>query len=192
MKLYLKYLSMHLKSLLEYGKTFIISCMGQIATSIFSFLSIIFLFDKFGNRRISSPFTPCIWLLWATARICSVARSTSASITSPSTRNTRYPRRRWRTRSSPPSSRRRRSISATPTSGAAARPPPPSTAPASSATSTTTAAWAGASGGWALRGCWASAQGYPPPTCAPAIWCSSKAPTTRRAHPMWAFTSAMI
>lgn len=49
MKLYLKYLSMHLKSLLEYGKTFIISCMGQIATSIFSFLSIIFLFDKFGN-----------------------------------------------------------------------------------------------------------------------------------------------
>ena len=40
---------MHLKSLLEYGKTFIISCMGQIATSIFSFLSIIFLFDKFGN-----------------------------------------------------------------------------------------------------------------------------------------------
>ena len=51
---------------------------------------------------------------------------------------------------------------------------------------------AGASGGWALRGCWASAQGYPPPTCAPEIWCSSKAPTTRRAHPMWAFTSAMI
>lgn len=96
------------------------------------------------------------------------------------------------TRSSPPSSRRRRSTSATPTSGAAALPLLHSTAPALSAMSTTTAAWAGASAGWALRGCWASAQGYPPPTCAPAIWCSSKAHTTRRAHPMWAFTSAMI
>ena len=35
-------------------------------------------------------------------------------------------------------------------------------------------------------------EGYPPPTCAPAIWCSSKALTTRRAHPMWAFKSVMI
>ena len=38
----------------------------------------------------------------------------------------------------------------------------------------------------------ASAQGCPPPTCAPAIWCSSKAPTTPRAHPMWASMWAMI
>ena len=77
--------------------------------------------------------------------------------------------------------------SATPTSGAAALPLLHSTAPASSATSTTTAAWAGASAGWARRGCASSVRGCPPPTCAPAIWCSSKAPMTPPARPMWAF-----
>ena len=51
MKLYFKYFSMQLKSLLEYRKTFIISCVAQIATSIFSFISILFLFDKFGNVK---------------------------------------------------------------------------------------------------------------------------------------------
>lgn len=49
MKLYLKYFSMQLKSILEYRKTFIISCFGQTATSIFSLLAIMFLFNKFGN-----------------------------------------------------------------------------------------------------------------------------------------------
>lgn len=49
MKLYLKYFSMQIKSLLEYRKTFIVSCIAQVTTSIFSFISIIFLFDKFGS-----------------------------------------------------------------------------------------------------------------------------------------------
>ena len=140
--------------------------------------------DK-SSQRVKS-----VCLLWATARTCSVARSTSGNTTPPTMRNTRYPRKRWRTRSSPPSSRRRRSTSATPTSGAAALPLLHSTAPASSATSTTTAAWAGASAGWARRDCASSVRGCPPPMSDRAIWCSSKAPTTRRAHPMWAFTSA--
>lgn len=49
MKLYFKYFSMQLKSILEYKATFIISFLTQIATSIFSFISIFFLFEKFGN-----------------------------------------------------------------------------------------------------------------------------------------------
>ena len=49
MKLYLKYFSMQLKSMLEYKKTFILSFLSQLITSIFSFVSIFFLFDKFGN-----------------------------------------------------------------------------------------------------------------------------------------------
>ena len=83
--------------------------------------------DK-SSQRVKS-----VCLLWATARTCSVARSTSGNTTPPTMRNTRYPRKRWRTRSSPPSSRRRRSISATPTSGAVALPLLHSTAPALSA-----------------------------------------------------------
>ena len=42
MKLYLKYFSMHLKSALEYRKTFILSVLSKMVTSIF-------LFDKFGS-----------------------------------------------------------------------------------------------------------------------------------------------
>ena len=49
MGLYLKYFSMHLKSALEYKKAFIISVFSKTATSLFSVLSIIFLFDKFGS-----------------------------------------------------------------------------------------------------------------------------------------------
>ena len=49
MGLYLKYFSMHLKASLEYKKAFIISFFSKMATSLFSVLSIIFLFDKFGN-----------------------------------------------------------------------------------------------------------------------------------------------
>lgn len=49
MKLYLKYFSMQLKSILEYRKAFLISFISQIATSICSFVSIIFLFQKFGD-----------------------------------------------------------------------------------------------------------------------------------------------
>ncbi len=49
MKLYLKYLSMHIKSELEYKKAFIISFIARTATSLFSLLSVVFLFDKFGS-----------------------------------------------------------------------------------------------------------------------------------------------
>lgn len=49
MKLYFKYFVMQLKSMLEYKKTFILSAVSQIMTSVFSFVSIIFLFDKFGS-----------------------------------------------------------------------------------------------------------------------------------------------
>lgn len=49
MRLYFKYFAMQLKSILEYKKTFIISCIGQLVTSVFAFISIFFLFDKFGN-----------------------------------------------------------------------------------------------------------------------------------------------
>ena len=49
MRLYFKYFSMQLKSILEYRKEFIISVLSQIFTSVCSFVSIIFLFKKFGS-----------------------------------------------------------------------------------------------------------------------------------------------
>lgn len=49
MKLYLKYFSMQLKSMLEYKKAFILSFISQLITSVFSFVSIFFLFNKFGS-----------------------------------------------------------------------------------------------------------------------------------------------
>lgn len=49
MKLYLKYFSMQLKSILEYRKAFLISAIAQILTSVTAFISIFFLFDKFGS-----------------------------------------------------------------------------------------------------------------------------------------------
>lgn len=49
MGLYLKYFSMHLKAELEYKKAFIIALISKMATSLFSFIAIIFLFDKFGS-----------------------------------------------------------------------------------------------------------------------------------------------
>lgn len=49
MRLYLKYFTMQLKAELEYRKAFIISIIAKMATSIFSVLSIYFLFDKFGS-----------------------------------------------------------------------------------------------------------------------------------------------
>lgn len=47
MRLYLKYLAIQLKSDLEYRKSFIISIISKTASSIFSFISILFLFEKF-------------------------------------------------------------------------------------------------------------------------------------------------
>lgn len=49
MRLYFKYFSMHLKAALEYKKAFVLALLSKMATSIFSFISIIFLFDKFGS-----------------------------------------------------------------------------------------------------------------------------------------------
>ena len=49
MKLYLKYFTMQLKAEFEYRKAFLISIIAKMATSIFSFISIFFLFDKFGS-----------------------------------------------------------------------------------------------------------------------------------------------
>ena len=49
MKLYLKYFIMQLKTDLEYKKAFAISLISKMASSIFALLSIIFLFEKFGN-----------------------------------------------------------------------------------------------------------------------------------------------
>ena len=49
MKLYLKYLGIQIKSIMEYKKDFMISIISQILSSVFAFITIIFLFDKFRN-----------------------------------------------------------------------------------------------------------------------------------------------
>lgn len=48
-KLYFKFFSIQIKTLLEYKKSFIFSIIGQIISSFFSLISICFLFNKFGN-----------------------------------------------------------------------------------------------------------------------------------------------
>ena len=48
-KLYLKYFKIQFAAMLEYRKSFIVSVIAQIVSSLFSFLSILFLFDRFGN-----------------------------------------------------------------------------------------------------------------------------------------------
>ena len=48
-QLYLKYFKIQFLSMLEYRKSFIISVIAQIFASFFSFLSIVFLFEKFGS-----------------------------------------------------------------------------------------------------------------------------------------------
>lgn len=50
-KLYLKYASMIIKSQMEYKKSFMLSIFAQIVTSLFSLISIYFLFSKFGNVK---------------------------------------------------------------------------------------------------------------------------------------------
>lgn len=49
MRLYFKYLAMQLKIALAYKKTFIRSLLAKTGTTVFSFVSIIFLFNKFGD-----------------------------------------------------------------------------------------------------------------------------------------------
>lgn len=51
LSLYFKYLLIQIKSELQYKKAFIIALFGQIFSSLFSLLSIYFLFDKFGNIK---------------------------------------------------------------------------------------------------------------------------------------------
>lgn len=50
-KLYCKYLSIQIKTTMEYKKDFIISVISQILSSFFAFITIIILFDKFGNIK---------------------------------------------------------------------------------------------------------------------------------------------
>ena len=47
MKLYFKFLSMHIKSRMAYKRSFFFSVVGRFLTSFTTFLSIVFLFDRF-------------------------------------------------------------------------------------------------------------------------------------------------
>ena len=47
MKLYLRYLSIHLRSAMQYKASFFLTVFGQLLTSFSAFLSIYFLFDRF-------------------------------------------------------------------------------------------------------------------------------------------------
>ena len=49
MKLYLKYFSIHLRSVMQYKTSFFLTAIGQGMTSFFSFLSMYFLFNRFGS-----------------------------------------------------------------------------------------------------------------------------------------------
>ena len=49
MKLYLKYFSIHLRSVMEYKTSFFLTALGQGMTTFFSFLGMYFLFDRFGS-----------------------------------------------------------------------------------------------------------------------------------------------
>lgn len=51
MKLYLKYFSIHMKSVMEYKTSFILTTIGQGLTTFFSFLSMYFLFNRFGSIK---------------------------------------------------------------------------------------------------------------------------------------------
>ncbi len=51
MKLYFKFLSMHLKSRMAYKKSFFLSCIGQFLTSFVAFLTLYFLLDRFQSVR---------------------------------------------------------------------------------------------------------------------------------------------
>lgn len=51
MKLYIKYLSIHLRSAMQYKTSFILTTIGQVLTTLFSFFSMYFLFDRFGTIK---------------------------------------------------------------------------------------------------------------------------------------------
>ena len=49
MKLYMKYFSIHLKSIMEYKSSFILTCIGQFLVSFNVFLGIHFMFQRFSS-----------------------------------------------------------------------------------------------------------------------------------------------
>ena len=51
MKLYFKYFSIHLRSIMEYKTSFILTALGQGMTTFFSFLGMYFLFNRFGSIK---------------------------------------------------------------------------------------------------------------------------------------------
>lgn len=51
MRLYLKYFSIHLRSAMQYKTSFFLTAIGQGLTTFFSFLSLYFLFDRFGSIK---------------------------------------------------------------------------------------------------------------------------------------------
>jgi ABC-type uncharacterized transport system, permease component len=51
MKLYFKYFSMHLRSAMQYKTSFFLTAIGQGMTTLFSFLSMYFLFNRFGSIK---------------------------------------------------------------------------------------------------------------------------------------------
>lgn len=51
MRLYLKYFSIQLKSVMQYKISFFLTTIGQCLTTFFSFLSMYFLFKRFGNIK---------------------------------------------------------------------------------------------------------------------------------------------
>lgn len=51
MKLYMKYFSIHLRSVMQYKTSFFLTTIGQGITTFFSFLSMYFLFNRFGNIK---------------------------------------------------------------------------------------------------------------------------------------------
>lgn len=51
MRLYLKYFSIQLKSVMQYKISFFLTTIGQCLTTFFSFLSMYFLFARFGNIK---------------------------------------------------------------------------------------------------------------------------------------------
>nr|WP_079422005.1 ABC-2 family transporter protein [Clostridium oryzae] len=51
MKLYFKYFSIQLKSIMQYKVSFLLSTIGQGLSTLFSFISMYFLFQRFGNIK---------------------------------------------------------------------------------------------------------------------------------------------
>ena len=53
MKLYGKFFMIHLKSIMEYKTSFILTCIGQFLVSFNVFLGMYFMFRRFSNVELS-------------------------------------------------------------------------------------------------------------------------------------------